>query len=101
MTEKLQQSEYLTIITNSSYNYLFYMVFILYDLHLHYRGLLTRGVAPPAACRIIDDEELFLLLLLLLSLTRRSGVGVYDMRRADPNESFDRALLLIKPFLED
>jgi len=48
----------------------------------------------------MDDEELFLLLLLLLSLKRRSGVGVYDMRRADPNESFDRALLMNEPFLE-
>ena len=73
---------------------------LLYDLYLHYRGLLTRGVAPPAACRSMDDEELFLLLLLLLSLTRRSGVGVYDIRRADPNESFDRALLMNEPFLE-
>ena len=47
----------------------------------------------------MDDEELFLLLLLLLSLKRRPGVGVYDIRRADPNESLDRALV-IEPFLE-
>jgi len=57
-----------------------------------------RGVAPAAAERSIADVELFL--LLLPALTRVSGVGVYAMRKADPNESLDLALLLLEPFVE-
>lgn len=68
------------------------MFFCCFLLNFHYRGLLKRGVADPVAARSMDDVERFL--PLPTSRARRSGVGVYDMRRADPNESFDLESLL-------
>ena len=55
-----------------------------------------RGVAPAAAAaaaRSMAEVELCLLLL-------PSSVGVYVIRKADPNESLDLALLLLEPFLD-
>ena len=57
-----------------------------------------RGVAPAAAARSMAGVELFL--LLELSRSRFVGVGVYAVRKADPKESFDRALLLLGSFEE-
>lgn len=55
-----------------------------------------RGVAPAAAARNMADVELFL--LLPPSRSRFFGVGVYAVRKADPKESFDRALILLGSF---
>ena len=55
------------------------------------------GVAPAAAAaaaRNIAGVELF---LRLLPSSPRLGVGVYAVRSADPNESFDRAFIVLEP----
>ena len=74
------------------YHYLQFSVF--YSRPHHYLGLSMRGVAP-AAARIMAGVELFL--LLLPTRTRVFGVGVYAVRKADPNESLDLALLFLEP----
>mmetsp|Transcript_32103 Transcript_32103/g.47287 ORF Transcript_32103/g.47287 Transcript_32103/m.47287 type:complete len:95 (-) Transcript_32103:557-841(-) len=71
-----------------------YLQFLVFYPRSHYLGLSMRGVAA-AAARIMAGVELFL--LLLPTRTRIFGVGVYAVRKADPNESLDLALLFLEP----
>lgn len=66
-------------------------------LHPRCPDLSILGVAPAAAAaaaRNIAGVELF---LRLLPSSPRLGVGVYAVRSADPNESFDRAFIVLEP----
>ena len=57
-------------------------------------SILGVAAAAAAAARNIAGVELF---LRLLPSSPRLGVGVYAVRSADPNESFDRAFIVLEP----
>ena len=76
--------------------YCYHDIHILSVFHPRCPDLSILGVAAAAAAaaRNIAGVELF---LRLLPSSPRLGVGVYAVRSADPNESFDRAFIVLEP----